>query len=454
MSDSIPQTPVPQAAVVDAEKAPVILAPPVRPPRSKPQPPPVRERTGSRALAAGGVVLLLAVYMIQDSVRRSLGEYWISDPSETSLGLATRILPENHLGWELLGRVRGLRNRNGLPELEEAAAAHPYGVSTQLALAEEFENGGRIRDAESRLLAAVRADKGFLPSWSLANFYLRQGEEDRFWEWISRAAEVSPEALPLTAALCWRAFDDPQLILDRGIPNQQFLNRQYFLFLSDPPRLDALNGAWDRFSQSMGPQDVPAAEAFVSLLIERQRLDRALEVWNWLCERGLLPYAPLDVEAGRFLTNAAFLAPLTNAGFDWLPQDVKGLSYLRKESEPGLWSLEYVLTGAQDDEVVVLSQFVPVEPARDYVLTFTYSTLSMPIRTGMMWAVRKADGDERIAEQERIPNAEGYWGDARFNFSVDEDTRLVRLDLLYRREINEERSRGRFGLRGLTLRAN
>src|SRR5438045_2220049 len=102
-------------------------------------------------------------------------------------------------------------------ELERALELNPRYTAGWIARGLAKEAARDRGAAEASLLRAAQIDATYLPSWTLANFYLRGGDTEKFWTWARRAGGMAynPSAL---FQLCWRASDDPREILERAIP--------------------------------------------------------------------------------------------------------------------------------------------------------------------------------------------------------------------------------------------
>src|SRR5205085_1827994 len=119
---------------------------------------------------------------------------------------------------------------------------------------------------------------------------------------------------------------------------------------------------------------------YTGRMADAGRWSAALEGWNALCERKILPYPPLDRDRGPWLTNAMFSAQPLNAGFDWSVPDVAGVSASWRRSPD---SLRIEFSGKQPEECEVLRQFVPVRPLRSYALQAAFSLSGIAARNAL-----------------------------------------------------------------------
>jgi len=256
--------------------------------------------------------------------------------------------------------------------------------------------------AESDLLEAARVDHRYLPAWTLANFYFRADNEQAFWPWARRAADL--------------AYDDPRPLL-------QLANRL------DPDALGVIArlGGGDRVMRA--ELDSLAADG---------RMDAGQRVARVLLERGspddqprLIEMTERQIQAG----NAAYAVelwngvsaqkPPTGVGFGWVVPSVEGVA---TEWKPDQLTLSF--SGAQPETCSLLERVVAsTEP---YRLSFEYHGAAGGIR----WDI---DG---LESGPLAPS--GEW-----HFSPKHS--LARLRLIYRRDPGNVPTEGRLELRHIRL---
>ncbi len=127
-------------------------------------------------------------------------------------------------------------------ELRAALNLNPRLSSAWIHLGLDAEADGNLQEAEADLLRAARVDRLYLPAWTLANFYFRRGDAEKFWPWAERAAALT--------------FDDYRPLLRLA---------------------DALDISPQRIATRLGG-GAPLLRAYLDLLINAHRLDAAQEV--------------------------------------------------------------------------------------------------------------------------------------------------------------------------------
>lgn len=419
----------------------------VIPPRPKPEPP-VRDRSnglGGRILIA--VCLLGAAYGLQSAVRRTAAEWLIRDGGAENLAWAVRLTPDNPLAWRRLARTQ----QDGTEALRRAAELLPNEAQAWVDLALELEAQGDLAGAESALDQAAAVDPGFLPRWSLANFHLRQGREEEFWGAIREAIRSDRSQTPMAAALCWRAFDDPDLILERAIPDDPASLQSFLYHLIGKGDINALEKVWRRYEPHVRAADVPVIADLLDDLVAAGEVDLALSMWNALIGRGLLEFQALDPVSGPFLTNADFGLRLTGLGFDWKTTPTPGILRSQPLRRGFDKTLEIELSGGQEEYTLLLEQTAPVPADAELILRFSYATRRLPVATGLVWTLRDPRSGRALARSEALEASEDNWSSGELRVRTQPGLRLLSVQLSYERARGVERYRGLVALRSVDL---
>lgn len=416
----------------------------IKPDRPKPPSPPRRLRNTPLAIISVLAVCAVIVLAIHTSVRRLIAEHGIAYSTLESLERAVRLTPQNSTGWVRLGRTQA---RMGAPSghtrahFQKAVEVSPYDSEAWIALAIQLELDSELAQAEEHLQKAYGINNGFESRWNLANFYLRQGRVPEFWHWIRETIAFAPRGFRPAVDLCWRAFDDPRVILDNGIPDVPAINHRYFGYLLETNRLDGATQVWDRMQSDLAPRSLGSFVEYVRSLLHHSKVPEALSAWNRLCELDLLPYEALSLSRGPLLTNAEFRWPLSGQGFDWRVLRPAGIQWEIKGAPDMPGEIEFSFSGTQQRFASLLEQLLPVEPNRQYRFDFTYLTQGLAQQSGIHWSVFDAVSNQRLArtasldatEQPRLASLAAKTG---------KETRLLRLVLEYERAPGTTRKDG------------
>jgi hypothetical protein len=97
-----------------------------------------------------------------------------------------------------------------------------------------------------------------------------------------------------------------------------------------------------------------------------------------------------------------------------------------------------------------LTQLVPVMPSREYRFDYVYQTNGLADPSGIRWSIRDHYAESTIYEGDPLPASEEY-SPSTVTLRTGPNTRLLRIELHYRRYPGTTRQRGVFLFRELAL---
>jgi len=160
-----------------------------------------------------------------------------------------RLDPESALRSAWVRATNLARDEASPEELRAAVTLNPRLSSAWIRLGLDAEANGNLPEAEMDLLQAAHVDRLYIPAWTLANFYFRRGDADKFWPWAKRAAALT--------------FDDYRPLLRLA---------------------DALDPSPGRVAARL-TGGAPLLRAYLDLLINAHRFDSAREIAGLLAAR-------------------------------------------------------------------------------------------------------------------------------------------------------------------------
>jgi len=192
--------------------------------------------------------------------------------------------------------------------------------------------------------------------------------------------------------------------------------------------------------------DVAVLMAACDRLLDGQRAEGAMEIWNSLAEQHRIPLGAVG-GGGPILTNGTFRTAPISHGFDWRVPTPEGVSASGEEKPSGS---RLTFSGRQPENCEVLAQFVPMREQTAYELKFAYRTPGIRPGTGLRWRVMDASTGGTLAEGESLSSGEEQLGAVRFRTPAG--CKLARLALEYRRTAGTTRIVGFVVLRGIDVR--
>ncbi len=395
--------------------------------------------------AAGLTAAAVALTALYWTARLARADWLFLEGNPQSIQQAIRLAPgdpDYYSGWAQTEPDRAV------DVLEKAVVLNPINSSLRIELGLAAEEKGDFRKAEASLREAMRLNTSFAPRWALSDFYLHRRDAEKFWPVVKAALTISYGDVSAQFRNCWSLSQDAPTILERAIPDRPKVLREYLEFLIGEKRMEAAAPVAERVLARAGAEDTAALLSYSDYLLEAGQSRRALALWNDLNGRKLLPYAPLAAEMGRSLTNGDFARPNVNAGFDWRFTPPEGI-YVERVGKPPAVFVSF--TGQQPEDCEILSQYVPVLPNRDYVLSVRYRATGIPAESGPLCRVLRGNGGDLLHEGGLLPGGSEGDADRAFRFATPADTTTVRLVFGYKRMRGTVRIEGSVILREFKL---
>jgi tetratricopeptide (TPR) repeat protein len=322
--------------------------------------------------------------------------------------------------------------------LKKAVAMNPLDAAAWMTLGLRAESRGDAAEAERDLVQAAAVDHTFKPAWTLANYYFRANQPEKFRGAIARCLsliepkDIQPVSFDPTPVfdLCWHQTESSKSILAKSIldlvPRREQTLVPYLKYLYATDRTDAALEAWPealRVANYASPADADALIGFSEHLIRANRIPEAVEVWNELAERKIVP-----------AEDPGFSAPAIGRGFSW-----------RIEHPPGVYvteaprTLKFEFTGDEAEDCELLWKFAPVSPERTWRLVWQADSSRVLANAG-----HEADAGFRfeIGEPAGKVFATCPARPGSCEFKTSSGTRSVRLSLRYTRAPGMTRVKG------------
>jgi len=411
-----------------------------------------RERPARGAEAPRGLkpalllgVIAAAVWMAYWPLRLSWADHLARADDGEAVARAVRLSPGDADFRLRLADVRQAAGADPAGALEAAAALDPGNADawTRLGLAAEMR--GDLRTAESSLLEAAHASRQFAPRWALANYYSRRDDPAHFWGWARQSLLMGYGDLNPVFRLCWNMSQDAGLIFERAIPPRREVLDPYLWFLMGERRRDASQQAATKLAALGTIEDQRLLVTWCNWQLDAGAGAATLAVWNALCARHLVPYAPLDLDRAP-LTDGGFEAAPVGGGFGWRLAPTPGITIGRNRAPRYLW---VAFSGDQPETYAPLMQFVPVTPGANYRFRFAYHTSELPPASGLRWSVFDArTGMDLAAASPWLSSLD--WKPAELSFRAP-GSGLARLTLTSQRLPGSTRIEGTLALRDLSM---
>jgi len=384
-------------------------------------------------------------------VRLAWADLLFRRDTESAVARSAELTPGNAEYHARLAALRQEAGRDGAAiesEMRATVIASPRMSGAWIALGLRAETAGAFTQAEADLVRAADVDHTYATLWTLANFYFRRNDRDKFWPVARRALAIGDvtahDPVPLFR-LCWKLSRNPATVLDHAIPDVAAVQSRYLAFLMQENLTQVAEPVTQRVVALGGERDLDAVLDYCDRLIAASDAEHAIHAWNALCWRthSCLPLAPLTA-AG--MTNGDFGSQPVQHGFDWRMPVVAGVEVERGGLPP---RLQIALDGHEPENCELLAQVLAVAPSRRYCVRFRYQTDGLATGSGVRWRIADVAGREISSNSSDLASDQEATGTLRFESPLTAS--LVRLVLAYRHPPRLAKTEGRVALAAVWL---
>ena len=334
--------------------------------------------------------MVVALYL-QFALRAYLASHLAATPDLSNLNKATRLEPSNAEYRELLGRnlaLSGASLDEAISDYRTAVHLDPYEARYWLDLAGAYQVAGRTSEQGESVEHAVEADPTTPHvAWEAANFFLVQGDQERALRNFRVVLANDPEAVDSALQLCWRATGDANQILDRALPRRPDLYFSFLSLLISKQEVAAAENVWNHLIALNQEFSTKLAFPYFRFLIAKQEVAAAQTAWQQLAgvNRSLQPYLP---SRANLIVNGGFEENVLNGGFDWWYESNPHAALAIDTSEfySGTRSLSVTFDGLNPGDAGIL-QFIVVKPHTDYEFSAESRTEDIESASGPRFAI-------------------------------------------------------------------
>jgi len=386
---------------------------------------------------------LIAAYYSAIFARASL---LFQQDTAASVPAAVELVPYNA---SYLARLAAWQPDSKEDLLHRALQLNPFDYTSliQLGLTAEMQQHD-LASAESYYLRAADVNHMFLPKWTLANFYFRHEQPEKFFRWAKATLQISPyQADPVFTQMWLISQDAPRIAA--ALPDKASVLLQYTMFLTHtgqfapiPPIVERLvTVAGNRNPSDFGRDDQILPEE--DRILAAGHLRPALDVWRIMVHAGWI-HLPVPTTASP-LSNGDFGGVFLGHGFDWMAATPYGLTIEQSAAER---NVEVTLSGDEPEHCVLLQQYVPLEPNRIYRLQWQAEGQALESPSGMAWHIRSVQAGTPVALEggDVLAASRGIW---EFQSPSSADVYLLTLE--YFRPLGKLRANGSVTLRSVFM---
>jgi hypothetical protein len=297
----------------------------------------------------------------------------------------------------------------------------------------------------------------YMPKWTLANFYFRQHDKNKFLPVAKSALEITPyDSAPLFSEVyAFNVGDETMLGM---IPERSEVAFSYLQFVLAENRVNAIEPAALKAAGFHPPRAVDEAAklsrwtallgATEDRLVSLNRFDAVVRVMDRMHQSG---WSRMQAPSGSApLANANFRSPISGHGLDWLLNPAPGVM---ADQMPESQKLRFTLSGTQPEHCRILQQIVLLQPGTGYRLGWQAESSEFQSAIGLQWkllplqqAVGGQTGEMLASRDLFAERAEGSW-----TFTTPSNSQTFLLTLELNRPLGQVRAEGAFALSDVSL---
>jgi tetratricopeptide (TPR) repeat protein len=285
------------------------------------------------------------------------------------------------------------------------------------------EQAEDLASAEKAFLRAVATAPNYTyPHWQTGNFYLRQNRSEEAFAELKKTAESNSVYRDQVFSVAWDYFDKDTARLDQIAGDAPTAKANLARFYASKERAADSLRIWNTLSEEEKQANIVYAKVIAQSFYERKFYRQSLEFTRSI---GIAP----DLR-GETVQNASFEKPLGDAEdtyFSWviLPVDkveAKRDAAQKHDTSP---SLRIVFNGYNQPQFFHIFQYVTVEPAAKYRLTFWVKTNNLRSGGNPELEIYNANDDKIIATSEAFPSGTDDWRQVNLEFSAPANAEAV-----------------------------
>jgi tetratricopeptide (TPR) repeat protein len=301
-----------------------------------------------------------------------------------------------------------------LKKYETVVRLAPYDYRWWIELGRAREQAEDVAGAEAAFLRAISLAPAYTyPHWQAGNFYLRQGETEKAFAELKKAAENNPVYRLQVFSTIWDYFDKDTARLEQLAGDAPGVRSDLALFYASKERAaDALR-VWDTLTPEQKKENESDAKIIAQALFEKRYFRSAI---GFTREVGI----ETEAEAEKF-QNAGFESSIGREGdtyFNWkvIPTEKVDVRLDPSQKRSGNRSLRLAFNGFAAAQYYQTYQIVAVEPNAKYRLSFWLRTENLKSAGNPLIEIVNANDDRLIKNTEAFPGGSNEWQEMKIEF--------------------------------------
>lgn len=307
---------------------------------------------------------------------------------------------------------------------ERAVRLSPNDFRYWLDFGRAREQKGEINEAEAAMRRAVELAPNYAyPRWLFGNFLLRQGKTAEAKAEFRIVAETHSTLRQQVFYLIWENTGQNSGELEKIVGERPQVRAALAVFYAEKNLPDDCLRLWQSLSAEEKKQFVIEGKTAAAILGEKQNYRAAL---NLLKELEIAPNAEIgQIENGGFEND---IAPVPDSFLGWTNLTrIKNLSVSRDASQKkeGKLSLRLTFSGYSEPILGAVSQYVVIEPAKRYRLSFQLKTGELKSAGTPVLEIVEARSGKMLTASHPFPDGTTEWQRINLEFTSPGDSQAI-----------------------------
>jgi tetratricopeptide (TPR) repeat protein len=312
-------------------------------------------------------------------------------------------------------------------DLARAAQLNPHDARTWLELAQAHSALADDAGAKHSLDVAVSYAPTTPTNLAVAaGLYFQIGERQAGLAQLRALTENSPDLVPASVELAWRATHDVEIVLQKVAARNVDAQFALLQVLIEHDDLASAKRVWAQIHREHPTLNARQAFSYLQFLIEKNDGSEAEAVWRAVTAQPA--YAAYRGDEGR-LVNGGFESGVLNAGLGWRYQEAQGVKVFLDPSvaHGGKQSLALAFHGEVAETGMM--QYVPVKPNANYHLGGFFQSKQLDGAGGLQWQIIENGTGTLLGATPTLTEADS-WEEFGADFDTGPKTQIVVLRLV------------------------
>lgn len=301
-----------------------------------------------------------------------------------------------------------------LEKYEKVVRLAPYDYRWWIELGRAREQAENDAGAEAAFLRAVALAPTYTyPHWQAGNFYLRQGETDKAFAELKKAAENNPVYRQQVFSTIWDYFDKDTARLEQLAGDAPNVRSDLALFYATKERAADSLRVWNTLTPEQKTENESDAKIIAQAFFEKKYFRSAV---GFTREVGI----ETDAQAEK-IQNAGFESSIgkeNDSYFNWkvIPTEKVDVRLDPSQKRSGNRSLRIVFNGYAAAQYYQVYQIVAVEPNAKYRLNFWLRTENLKSAGNPLIEIVNANDEKPVKASEAFSDGTNEWQEMKIEF--------------------------------------